>query len=130
MTDSPTPHPAAALLATLAATYPVFRECQPLAIGIHKALRQRMPEVADTQLRLALRRHVTSTKYLKAVANGTQRYDLDGQPAGEIAPAHREDALASLKERFRKSAERKREAAQELERQAKLQKLAEKFSRR
>jgi len=124
------PHPAGATLALLLATFPVFRDGQPLAIGIHKTLRQRLPELKDADLRLALRRHVSSTKYLKAIANGDRRYDLDGQPAGEISAEHKQEALDALKERFRKAAERQRETEQEKQHQAKLQQLADKFNRR
>jgi ProP effector len=137
MNETKKPNPAADALATLAASFPVFRDGQPLAIGIHKVLKQRLPDLKDADLRLALRRHVSSTKYLKAVANGSSRFDLDGNPAGEITAEHRNDALASLKERFRKAAERKREEQQEKERQEKekerldkLHKLAEKFGRK
>lgn len=137
MNDTKKPNPAADVLAALASSFPVFQSGQPLAIGIHKALKLRLPDLKDADLRLALRRHVSSTKYLKAVANGSQRFDLDGNPAGEITAEHRNDALASLKERFRKAAERKRAEQQEKERQEreqahqqKLQKLAEKFSRK
>lgn len=130
-TDKPNAAAAAlATLATLASAFPVFRACQPLAIGIHKALRQRLPDLPDADLRQALRRHTTATKYLKAVANGTTRFDLDGNPAGEISAEHRQDALSALKERFRKAAERQREEQQARERQEKLQQLAAKFGRK
>lgn len=129
MNNPAPPHPAVAPLAVLTATFAVFRDVQPLAIGIHKTIKQHLPDLKDADLRLALRRHVSSTKYLKAVANGSQRFDLEGQPAGEITAEHKQDALNSLKERFRKAAERQREAEEEKQRQAKLQQLTEKFSR-
>lgn len=118
------------VLATLTSTFAVFRAGLPLAIGIHKAIKERLPNLSDGALRATLKAYTASTKYLKAVANGRQRFDLDGQVAGEIAPEQRELALATLKERFRKAAEQKRAEQAARERQEKLQQLAEKFNRR
>lgn len=119
-----------AVLQGFVETYKVFGECLPLAIGIHKAIKQRQPEIGEGALRMALKQHTGSTKYLKAIANGTQRFDLDGNPAGEITGEQKQQALDTIKERFRKVAERKREEQQHQERQQKLQQLAEKFNRR
>lgn len=132
MTDnSATPKPQRnAALKALADAFPVIRNCQPLAIGIHKTIKARQPELSDGALRFALRQHTASTKYLKAISSGNQRFDLDGNPAGEITAEQRQQALDALKERFRKGAERKREEQQQKEHQEKLQKLAEKFNRR
>lgn len=118
------------VLDTLAATFPVFRECRPLAIGIHKAIKARLPDLNDAQLRFALKSHTASTRYLKALANGDTRFDLDGNPAGAVSPEQRQLALDGVKERFRKAAERKKAEQQEKERQEKLLKLAEKFNRK
>jgi ProP effector len=139
MSDQPSAPPSRrnTVLQILIDTYPVFGTHRPLAIGIHKTLKARQPELADGALRLALRLHTTATKYLKAVANGSQRFDLDGNPAGEITAEQKAQALAAIKERFRKGAERKREAEQEKLQQEKaekqrqkLQQLADKFSKR
>ena len=124
------PRPPNPVLTTLKATFAVFRDAQPLAIGIHKAIKARLPDIGEGALRVALKSHTASTKYLKAVANGRQRFDLDGQQAGEITDEQREQALTTLKERFRKAAEQKREAQAAREHQEKLQKLAEKFNHR
>jgi len=118
------------VLAALTASFAVFRDGLPLAIGIHKAIRERLPDIGGTQLRMALKRHTASTKYLKAVANGQKRFDLDGNPAGEITADQREQALATLKERFRKAAEQKRTEQAAKERQVQMKKLAEKFNNR
>ena len=118
------------VLATLTSTFAAFREGLPLAIGIHKAIKARLPDLGDGALRSTLKGYTASSKYLKAVANGKQRFDLDGQPAGEITPEQHAQALATLKERFRKAAEQKRAEQTARERQEKLQQLAEKFNRR
>ena len=45
------------------------------------------------------RRYTGSTSYLQAIANGKQRYDLDGAPAGDIADEHRQVARDELARR-------------------------------
>lgn len=115
---------------TLAREFAVFRDARPLAIGIHKAIKARLPDIGDAALRLALKNHTASTKYLKALSSGAVRFDLDGNPSGEVTPEQRQQALETVKERFRKAAERKKAEQQEQERQEKLQKLAEKFNQR
>jgi ProP effector len=119
-----------AALQTLTEAFPVIRNCQPLAIGIHKTIKARLPDLGEGALRFALKQHTASTKYLKAISSGSQRFDLDGNPAGEITAEQRQQALDALKERFRKGAERKRQEQQQKEHQEKLLKLAEKFNRR
>jgi ProP effector len=129
------------VLDQLAAAFPVFANAQPLAIGVHKAIKERLPEIDAAKLRLALKLHTASTRYLKALANSDTRFDLDGNPAGEITAEQKQQALDGLKERFRKAAERKRaeqeqkneqerQARQQAKQQAKLQQLAEKFNTR
>lgn len=123
-----------AVLQTLIDTYKVFGDCRPLAIGIHKAIKLRQPELGEGGLRFALKIHTASTKYLKMIANGSQRFDLDGNPAGEITAEQKQQALDTIKERFRKVAERKKaeklQQEQEEKHQEKLQQLANKFSKR
>ena len=58
------------------------------------------------------------------------RFDLDGNPMGEITAEQRLQSTEELKERFRKGTERKIAEQQEKERQEKLLKLAEKFNSR
>lgn len=118
------------LLVALMASFTVFRTGQPLAIGIHKAIQTRLPDISESALRLTLKAYTASTKYLKAIANSQQRFDLDGKPAGEITAEQRQQALEELKERFRKIAERKSAEQATKERQDKLLKLAEKFNSR
>jgi ProP effector len=129
-----------ALAERLRATFPVFSDAAPLAIGIHKAIRERLPDVDAGQLRLTMKRHTSSTRYLKALATGETRLDLDGQPAGSVTPEQREQAAEQLRERFKRNAERRREEQREEQRQReqeqrqrehqeKLLKLADRFKR-
>jgi ProP effector len=118
------------VLALLIATYPVFRNSQSLAIGIHKAISVAHPEIDKGVLRQVLMRHTASTKYLKTVASGGARYGLDGQPNGDVTPEQRTLAKQALIDRFRKQAEQRQEAILAQERQAKLHQLVEKFNQR
>lgn len=128
--DEPaTPGPNA-LAERLRATFAVFRDAAPLAIGIHKTIRERLPDIDAGQLRLTMKRHTGSTRYLKALATGETRLDLDGQPAGDVTAEQREQAAGQLRERFKRNAERRREELREKEHQEKLHKLADKFNSR
>jgi len=121
------------LLKELQERFPVFRGCQALAIGIDKQLLTRLPGIDRKALRITLAMHTNSLRYLKAVAEATNRFDLDGQPSGEVTEAHRSHAAELVKERLRKQAEerkRQREAeAQARRTNEKLGRLVEKFSR-
>ena len=142
MTSTPAKPPSRnALLETLSANFAVFREARPLALGIHKAISERMPEVDTAQLRLAMRMHTASTRYLKALLATGERFDLDGNPAGEVTPEQREVASTTLRERFKKVAERRKAEEQALKaaqqeqeaqqkRQEKLAQLAARFNLR
>jgi sRNA-binding protein len=72
------------VLAHLVATYPVFRDIQPLAIGIHKAIIAAHADIDKAALRRTLQRHTASTRYLKVVAAGDSRFGLDGVPTSDI----------------------------------------------
>ena len=132
--DSKPRDPQHAVLISLRSTFPVFQECRPLAIGIHKTVLERIPGINPQQLRLAMRMHTASARYLKALTNGEIRFDLDGNAAGAVTPEQKEQALDTLRERFRKGAEQHKARVlaqqQEQQRQEKLVKLAEKFSAR
>ena len=122
-----------ALMNDLQARFDVFKNFSPLAIGIDKQLFAALPEVSKKSLRIAMRNHTLSTRYLKEMEKGTQRLNLDGTPAGEVTDENRRYAAEQLRERFKKNAEQRRaqEAAARAEerKQQKLQQLAEKFGR-
>lgn len=128
--EKPTPGRRNATLETLCATYPVFRECKPLALGIHKVLLERQPELGKDNIRNALRGHTASTRYLKALSQAEQRFDLDGQAAGEVTEEQRAQAFGEVKERIRKANERRKEEEAAKQRQEKLSQLAAKFNNR
>ncbi|MFN4327215.1 MAG: ProQ/FINO family protein [Azonexus sp.] len=137
MTTEPTSEKAIdprALLKDLQARFEVFRSFSPLAIGIDKQVFAQLPDVSKKALRLAMRSHTISTRYLKEMEKGTIRRNLDGTPAGDVTDENRQHAAELLRERFKKQAEQRKAAAAEARaeqrRQEKLTALAEKFSRK
>lgn len=140
-TVGPKASPSNALAERLSATFAVFKEATPLAIGIHKVIRERLPDIDTGELRATMKRHTSSTRYLKALATTETRLDLDGNPAGEVTSEQRDQAAEQLRERFKRNAERRREEQREeqraeqqareaRERQEKLLKLAGRFNSR
>ena len=119
-----------ATLERLHAEFPVFRDFLPLAIGIHKMLMERLPDLDKAQLRTALHHHTATTRYLKALVEGAPRMGLDGNAAGVVTAEQQVQAAETLRERLRKAAERRRADEEAQKRQAKLQQLAEKFNTR
>ncbi len=122
-----------ALLQRLQAESPAFRDCKPLALKIDASILERFPDLDRKSLRSALRLHTASTRYLKAVERSTERFDLDGNPAGEVTEEQRAHASTTLKERFAAVAKQQREKreAEEAERRRaeKLQQLVTRFGR-
>jgi ProP effector len=129
MTEA-SPAPPRHLLATLSASFKVFRDCLPLAIGIHKAIKARSPEMDPQQLKVAMRMHTASTRYLKVLSQADTRFDLDDAPAGEVTAEQRQQALDTLRDRFKKQADRHKAEELAKQHQEKLQQLAAKFNTR
>jgi len=77
----------------------------PVKLRIHADIQARAPGVFSRRsLGAVLARYTTSTAYLKALVKSPQRFDLDGQPAGDIAPEHRQAAQEELAKRLHRSA--------------------------
>ena len=132
--DSPSPaQNARALLKSLQDNFQVFREYSALAIGIDKQILTRLPDFDRKTLRIALGMHTNSLRYLKSMEKATNRLDLDGNSGEEVTEAHRKYATETLRERFKKDAERRKalREAEALERQRteKLSQLVEKFGK-
>lgn len=118
----------AASAARLAALFPALfgtGSPRPLKLRIQPEIQQRAPGVFSRKaLSIFLHRHTTSTAYLKALVGSAHRFDLDGQPAGEVLEEHREAARAELERRralhdSRRAAEREAQrGAQEAARRA------------
>jgi len=134
--DTPAEKPAdtRALLKTLQERFEVFRNFSPLAIGIDKQVFEKLPELSKKSLRLAMRSHTISTRYLKEMEKAEVRLNLDGTAAGEVTAEARTHSGELLRERFKKQAEQRKadEAAAKAEerRLEKLNQLTEKFGRK
>ena len=76
-------------------------EAKPLKIGIFKELADRVEPlglVSRTQLRQALRRYTSSWRYLKSIARGGERIDLDGNAGDKVEQDHIDHAAKALEE--------------------------------
>ena len=81
--QAPSPH---ALLNQWYERYPkaFFKgHTKPLKVGIHQELAER-EEWPNKLIRRALANYVNLPRYIKAVREGAERVDLDGQPAGKV----------------------------------------------
>ena len=75
-------------------------DLRPLSLQIHKDLlkfRGENPQLSGRVLNEVLKRHTTSYGYLYGLSKNDKRYDLDGNPVGEVTPAHRAWARSTLK---------------------------------
>lgn len=110
--------------ARLAELFPaLFRgEPKPLKLRIQADIQERAPGVFTKQVLSAfLRRHTGTTSYLIAASKAKQRFDLDGNPAGEFSEEHRQVALEELaRRRGNQQAKREQEEAGRRERAALL----------
>ncbi len=99
--DKPAETPAATA-ARLAELFPALFKGQPkpLKLRIQVDIQERAPGVFSKQaLSAFFRRYTGATSYLIAVSKGVQRFDLDGQPAGELTEEHRKVAADELARR-------------------------------
>ena len=94
----------AACAAALAERFPALfgaGRALPIKLRIQADIQQRAPGLfSKKSLSVFLHRHTTSTAYIKALLNSPHRFDLDGQPAGEIAQEHRDAATTELERRL------------------------------
>lgn len=105
------PESPAATATRLAELFPALFKGQPkpLKLRIQVDIQERAPGVFSKQaLSAFFRRYTGATSYLIAVSKAAQRFDLDGQPAGELTDEHRKVAADELARR-RANANAKRE---------------------
>lgn len=87
---------------------------KPLKLRIQADIQARAPGVFTKQaLSAFLRRHTGSTPYLIALSTSPQRFDLDGQAAGELSDEHRQAAVDELARRRTLHAQRREQEQQE-----------------
>ena len=101
----PAAAPAAPLVdasAELKALFPALftGKPKPVKLRIQADIQERAPgKFSKAQLSAFLRRHTGSTGYLIALTQAKTRFDLDGQPAGEITEEHLNAAREELARR-------------------------------
>ncbi|HEX6707826.1 MAG TPA: ProQ/FinO family protein [Albitalea sp.] len=73
---------------------------KPLKLHIQADIQQRAPGVFSKQgLSAFFRRYTGATGYLVAMSKATQRFDLDGNPSGELSEEHKQAAVQELARR-------------------------------
>ena len=95
-----------ALIAILTERFPKAfpahpKAIRPLKIGIDQDIRQACPELDEKVLRQVLGSHTHRLAYLKALARGGERIDLDGNPVAAITAEACAQAKERLKERLK-----------------------------
>ena len=98
---APTLDPAAVAI-LLRKHFPALFGGQPKPIKLHiqADIQARTPGLLSKRsLSAFLHRHTGSTSYLMALSRAEHRFDLDGQPAGELTAEHREVASQELARR-------------------------------
>jgi sRNA-binding protein len=87
----------------------------PMKIGLHTDLQALFPEIDSRTVREALRQYTMRCGWLyqEAVAKGGPRYDLEGNPQGEVTPAEQELAEKALAQ-WRQKREQRQQAAKEV----------------
>lgn len=112
---APPPPPPPALYRVIMKRWPTAfpahpEAIRPLAVGIHQLVEKQLPDRSPEQIRRAIAqwRYPRLGAYLRAVARGGVRYDLDGNPCGEITESEKENARQRL---YEWRAKRKAQAA-------------------
>ncbi|MCF7521218.1 ProQ/FinO family protein [Neisseria sp. ZJ106] len=72
--------------------YDVFKRFKPLAVGIDQDLVAALPQFDPTLIARVLANHCRRPRYLKALARGGKRFDLNNRFKGEVSPE--EQAIA------------------------------------
>lgn len=93
--------------------YEIFRRFKPLAIGIEKELAAAMPQFDPQLINRALSNHCRRPRYIKSIALGGKRFNLNGKFQGEISKEEQEHALNTpgIQEAIAKQNARRAEAA-------------------
>lgn len=72
--------------------YDVFKHFKPLAIGIDQDLVTALPQYDPVLIARVLANHCRRPKYIKSLARGGKRFDLNNRFKGEVSPE--EQAIA------------------------------------
>jgi ProP effector len=94
---------------------------KPVKLRIQADIQERAPgKFSKAQLSAFLRRHTGSTGYLIALTQAKTRFDLDGNPAGEITEEHLGAAREELTRRKGLQQERQQQEVQQRRNRAQL----------
>lgn len=69
---------------------------RPLAIGIHKMIKQRLPQLTNRRIEGMLSAYTSNPKYLAVLQANAPRYDLDGNQVGLVTEKQAEIARHQL----------------------------------
>jgi ProP effector len=95
-----------------------FREVKPWAIGIAKDVARLLPEQPPLSVKdaISIYRLLATPSYCRALLQGGPRYDLDGNPRGEVTAEDQEKARQDLKAFYeRRKARQKRPTTEKAE---------------
>lgn len=112
---APAPAPEATYAATAARLGELFPalfggQPKPLKLRIQVDIQERAPgEFTKAAMSAFFRRYTGTTAYLNSVIKGEQRFDLDGQPAGELTAEHKQIAQDELARRKARHDERRQQ---------------------
>lgn len=101
--------------------YEVFSRFKPLAIGIEKDLIEAMPQFDPQLIGRVLSNHCRRPRYIKAIAKGGKRFNLNNRFQGEVSLEEQQHAAQNplvkeaLERQAAKRAEKANAAAQENE---------------
>ncbi|HEQ1858614.1 TPA: osmoprotectant transporter ProQ [Providencia alcalifaciens] len=77
-------------------------EAKPLMIGIKEAMiaevKDKGLDIPDSHIKQGLRSYISRKAYLKALTLGSNRFDMHGQPNGEVTPKQQAIAEQTLAE--------------------------------
>lgn len=103
--------------------YDVFKRFKPLAVGIDQDLVTALPQFDPALIARVLANHCRRPRYLKALARGGKRFDLNNRFKGEVSPEEQavaqqhpsvQQALAAQAERKAAAEAKKAEAQPEV----------------
>ncbi|RWC99811.1 MAG: hypothetical protein EOS58_31700 [Mesorhizobium sp.] len=87
-------------------------EKRPLKIGIDKDVLALVKDIPRKVVKLAISDYCSGPKYAKAMVEGVDRIDLDGNPAGTVSAAS--EAYARAREANRQQHFRQRHASRQI----------------
>ncbi len=92
--------------------YDVFKRFKPLSVGIENDLIQALSQFSPELIKRVLANHCRRPKYIKSVARGGKRFNLDNRFQGEVSEEERLHALEQpgIREAIEKQDARRAEA--------------------